>query len=131
MGQLTECFGNAWLASAAQLMQLCMLVTVKLLRKSINGYYCLEWILGASIQTIQKMVSKTIKTVRNDKGNVKKAPKRPFLPFCIISIQYESIYLLFYRCFIVSHRIKMLLFWIQVNDSAHLSSVGFQVLTAT
>ena len=32
---------------------------------------------------------------------------------------------------IVSHRIKMLLDWIQVNDSAHLSSVGFQVLAAT
>ena len=45
------------------------------------------------------MVFKTIKTIRNDKGNNKTALKRPFLPFWIvfiISIQYESINLLFY-----------------------------------
>ena len=47
------------------------------------------------------------------------------------SFCYKLIQLFWVACFIVSHRIMMLLDWIQVNDSAHLSSVGFQVLAAT
>ena len=45
------------------------------------------------------MVLKIIKTIQNDKGNDKKALKRPFLPLCIvfiILIQYELINLPFY-----------------------------------
>ena len=47
-----------------------------LLWMSINGPYHFEWILGkkiqALIQTIRKMVFKTIKTIQYDKGNYKK-----------------------------------------------------------
>ena len=45
------------------------------------------------------MTFKVIKTIWKDKGNDKKAVKRPFLPFYIafiISIQYEPINLPFY-----------------------------------